>query len=126
MSLATDILKRLAIDLSPPPRSQQKPTATKPAPVKQKGPRKQKVKRPPRKYEQPPCEKIPGVSFRSDANMWDAYTWDGEKTIRIGLFRTQARAAIALRLYKFWRKRAYKDIPRKPTVRVYTRVKIAD
>lgn len=126
MSLATDILKRANAGLSPP--SKQTRTdylgLAKQQPAKRtekKGPRIRKPKGKTVIYTAPPHEHVKGVSFRSDTNGWDAYFFDGEKTIRIGLFPTQARAAIARKIYLHWRKRGMSDIPNKPDKRLYTR-----
>lgn len=120
MSLATDILKSM----------------NKPAPVKKpKAPRiDSKTAAPkkviPRKFRRTrapaaaatvrPVNHVPGVSFISKSGGWDAYFYDGQKKIVIGLFPTQERAIVARKIYLHWRKRGFTDIPNKPSRRLYT------
>ncbi|UXQ84724.1 hypothetical protein [Salmonella phage vB-SeS-01] len=40
--------------------------------------------------------------------------------INLGEFSSQARAHMAVKLYKLWRKRGYSEIPHKPSIRLYT------
>lgn len=131
MSLAADILKRAGVDLSPKSKqtradylglAQRQPAKR----VEKKGPRTHKPKGKSVVYTAPPHEPIKGVSFRSDVNGWDAYFFDGEKTIRIGLFPTQARATIARKIYLHWRKRGMQNIPNRPESRLYTRWSASD
>lgn len=123
MSLATDILKSL----------------NKPAPVKKpKAPRIDSKQATPKRAKAPiprkfgrtraPADSAPirieahvaGVSFITKSGGWDAYFYDGNKKIVIGLFPTQARAIIARKIYMLWRKRGFTDIPNKPSRRLYT------
>lgn len=131
MSLATDILKCANSDLSPPSKLTRadylglaaRHKTKRAAP---KGPRVRKPKGKSVVYTAPPHEPVKGVSFRSDVNGWDAYFFDGEKTIRIGLFPTQARAEIARKIYLHWRKRGMQNIPNRPESRLYTRWHASD
>lgn len=120
MSLATDILKRA--ERVPPPKPIKKPRAPGGAPAVRKKPEKKKAKR---KYKQrqhkaPEHAHIPGVSFDRRSGGWAAYYYDGVTRHRVGLFARQDRAHIALRLFKFWLKRGFPDVPTKPTRRLYT------
>lgn len=125
MSLANDILKRANADLSPPSKSPQadymglaiRKKAKRAAP---KGPRLNRRKGKTVKHVAPEHERVAGVAFNSRNNTWDAYFYDGIKTIRIGMFHTQARAIIARRIYMYWRRCGFDNIPNKPERRLYT------
>ncbi|MGL5904224.1 MAG: hypothetical protein ACRCZO_16195 [Cetobacterium sp.] len=121
MSLATDILKRASLDLAPKPPKQKRTNYIERAVKIKPGPRKRKVKQPTVIYEAPPYEPVKGVSFNAAVNGWDAYFSDGTKTVRIGMFPTQARAAVARKIYLHWRKRGMQNIPNKPDSRLYTK-----
>lgn len=110
MSLATDILKRANADLSPPSKSTRADYMG--LAVRKKG---KTVK-----HVAPKHEHVAGVAFNSRNNTWGAYFYDGIKTIRIGMFHTQARAIIARRIYMYWRKCGFSNIPNKPERRLYT------
>lgn len=117
MSLATDILKSMnkPVPLKPakkprPPQQERK--------IKTAAPKQKKAK--PRLCEVPEHDHIPGVSFHRGNNGWVAYAYNGERTIGLGVFKTQARAVIALRIFKLWRKRGMTDIPHKPSMRLCT------
>lgn len=43
------------------------------------------------------------------------------KTVNLGEFKTQERAAIANRLFNYWKSLGYEDIPTKPQRRQYIR-----
>lgn len=125
MSLATDILKRANSDLSPHLNQYGLtiwvlPYAKKAKRAAPKGPRLNKKNGKTVKYVAPKHEHVAGVAFNSRNNTWDAYFYDGIKTIRIGMFHTQARALIARRIYMYWRKCGFDNIPNKPERRLYT------
>lgn len=134
MSLANDILKRAGLNLSPPPPRQ---TPRKPAFMK-KVPRKPKeskrVKIAPKK-ERP--ETPVGVSWTckswglTDGSVttkeyFRAYCREDGVTVMLGEFPTAARAHVAYRLYRLWKRRGFTDAPAKPSKRLYTRRQIAD
>lgn len=102
MSLATDILN--GTDISPPPP-------------------KRKVT-----YRGYKPRKISGVSKIKVGRVtkWRTYLSRDGKTISLGEFDTEARALIAVRLFRFWRKRGFTDIPNKTEKRQYRRRQIAD
>lgn len=118
MSLATDILKRA--EKIAPPKPEKKPRAPGGVPADRKKPEKKARHKTTRQHKAPEHAHIPGVGFHPGNNGWVAYCYDGVRTIGIGVFKTQARAHIALRLYKYWRKRGMVDIPHKPSFRLYT------
>ncbi|QBJ03992.1 hypothetical protein [Salmonella phage vB_SenS_SE1] len=122
MSLATDILKRANSDLSPPSKSIRAdymgPAIRKKA--KRAAPKGPRLNRKTVNYVAPKHEHVAGVAFNSRNNTWDAYFYNGVKTIRIGMFHTQARALIARRIYMYWRKCGFDNIPNKPERRLYT------
>lgn len=125
MSLATDILKHANANLSPPTRSERADymglaVRKKEKRVAPKGPRLNKKKGKTVKYVAPKHEHVAGVAFNSRNNTWDAYFYNGVKTIRIGMFHTQARAVIARKIYMYWRKRGFDNVPNKPEKRLYT------
>lgn len=114
MSLAADILKAAELIGAKPGRKKRLsghlPAVARP-----------KKKRRPTEYKAPKHTKIPGVYFFKKTGKWRAYFYDGTKDINIGEHQTQERAFMALRLYKFWRRRSFADIPNKPELRIYTR-----
>lgn len=114
MSLAADIL-RAAEQLRVKPARKKRLTGHLPAVARPK------KKRRPTEYKAPKHTKIPGVYFFKKTGKWRAYFYDGTKDINIGEHQTQERAFMALRLYKFWRRRSFTDIPNKPELRIYTR-----
>jgi hypothetical protein len=127
MSLATDILKRAeTIDPPKPIKKVRAPHSNTATPKRKKTkPTMARIfgrtRRPPSKDKvMPNVTHMPGVSFASRDNGWDAYYYDGQKKIRIGVFPTQARAIIARKIYMLWRKRGFSDIPNKPEKRLYT------
>lgn len=109
MTLANDILKRSG-NLTPP------------RPINKRGPIKyqRKTKAPVARKKDTPKTDIPGVSWSPGHNQWCAYFYDGVKTVKLGLFRSAERAGMAVRLYKFWRKRGFHSSEhRKPAIRLY-------
>lgn len=131
MSLATDILKRANADLSPPSKSTRADymglaTRHKTKRVAPKGPRVRKPKGKTVTHVAPEHDHVAGVSFNSRDNGWDAHFYNGSKTIRIGVFPTQARAIIARRIYMYWRKCGMENIPNRPGTRLYTRWNASD
>lgn len=131
MTLATDILKRANVDLSPPSKTTRADYMGLAARHKKKsaapkGPRVRKPKGKTVVYVAPEHEHVDGVSFNSRNNGWDAYFYNGIKMIRIGVFPTQARAIIARRIYMYWRKCGMENIPNKPGIRLYTNWRSSD
>lgn len=130
MSLATDILKRSGLDISPKPAKQ----VHTPAFVSRlsKEPRKAKTKRKrlAGKPERPFTP--PGVSWSCES--WQnndgsithrggfrAYVRENGVTINLGEFATAERAHIAYRLYRLWLRRGFTEAPAKPLKRQYIR-----
>lgn len=109
MSLATDILRQQR-DISPKPARCRNANYIEVA-AKPKKPRLHDKTEP----------HIPGVCYVAADRRWCAYFYNGERTLRIGTYPSQKRAHIALRLYKFWRKRAHDNIPVGTTKRRYTK-----
>lgn len=129
MSLATDILKRA--EKIAPPKPEKKPRAPRndgttaaPKRVKTKPPAPREFGRTrtptPTKLHRDDIDHVPGVSFHKSSGGWEAYIRSGKDQIPLGTFNTQDRAIIALRLFKFWRRRGFKDIPNKTSRRLYT------
>ncbi|ELK3997971.1 hypothetical protein VXI66_004484 [Salmonella enterica] len=119
MSLATDILKHAGINLAPPSSAVTKKVTRPKAKVKRKPkPRVKPVNEMPDVYP-----RIPGVhqpKYCAGKGLWRAHSYDGKKVVNLGEFSSQARAHMAVKLYKLWRKRGYSDIPHKPSIRLYT------
>lgn len=129
MSLATDILKRAGIDLSPPPPKQvhtldfvQRLEPEK-SPVK---PVKQRKTRQGVKYSPPGHEPIKGVGWLCDRRMWRAVFCYKGRHITVGIFPTQARAAIAYKLYAHWVNIGLELAPTRTEKRLYTRWRNTD
>lgn len=79
-----------------------------------------KTKAPVARKKDTPKTDIPGVSWSPGHNQWCAYFYDGNTTVKLGLFRTAERAGMAVSLYKFWRKRGFHSSEhRKPAIRLY-------
>lgn len=117
MGLATDILKRAfrePVNLVATPR-QRTQAQRKP------GERKPKKRREPIKYTAPEHEHIVGISFVTTRNSWAAYCGVGANRVKVGNFPTQARAAIAKKIYEHWMALGLTDIPNKPDKRQWTR-----
>lgn len=129
MSLATDILK--SMNKQAPPKPEKKPRAprndgTVAAPkrgkTKPQAPREfGRTRAPtPTKLPRKDIDPVPGVSFHKSSGGWEAYIRNGKDQIPLGTFNTLDRAIIALRLFKLWRRRGFKDIPNKTSRRLYT------
>lgn len=110
MSLAQDILSGSGRSISPKSPSKPKPSYLEMAKRKKK----------------PVKQKTPGVSYRKEERKWLVHYYNGNKVIYLGLFYSQERAVLALRLYKLWVKQSYTDIPNKPVMRLYSRPKIEE
>lgn len=112
MSLATDILKYSG-SLIPSRKIERREPLSYP---------QRKTKPPVPKKKVKPVTDIPGVSWDVSNNSWRAYFYDGDKAHRLGNFSNAERAGLAVRLYKFWRKRGYHTTEhRKPSIRLYIR-----
>lgn len=135
MTLATDILKRAGINLSPPPRSispsyrgfpKTRTSKTKPSgesvKAKPTATTTLRTTTPEIKRHIPGIQRIERKRPNSSEPQvtWGAFYWD-KKKINIGEFKTQERAFVALRLYKLWKRRSFDNIPNKPSFRTYTR-----
>lgn len=118
MSLAADILK-VRCDLSPP--SPYKPNREC-LPTARRSGRKQPEPTPKAVMAQP---KVKGIYHMREHNMWLVKVHDGSQTRHLGIYYTQARAVVALKLYRYWRRQGLTDIPRQPSTKIrkcpYTR-----
>ncbi len=130
MSLATDILKRAGLDLSPPPSKQVHTPAFVQRLAKEPRKPKQKRKRADGKPERPVTP--PGVSWSCESwrnvdgsvthrGGFRAYVREKGVTINLGEFATAERAHIAYRLYRLWLRRGFTEAPTKPHKRQYIR-----
>ena len=109
MTLATDILKHTGSLL--PKNERAKPTRLA----------YPKTRKPVNKTPLPETD-IPGVSWSCQTKKWKAYFYDGVKSHTLGEFTTTERAGLAVRLYKFRRKRGFHSTEhRKPSIRLYIR-----
>jgi len=120
MSLATDILKaRANLSLSPP--SPYKPNRDC-VPTARRTKKKQPEPTPKAVMENP---KVKGVYYMREHDMWLAKVHDGECDRHLGIYYTHARAVVAIRLYRYWRRQGLTDIPRQPSTKIrkcpYTR-----
>lgn len=115
MSLATDILKHSGSLIPSRKIERREPLSY---------PKRRAIKSKTRKHVE--VVHISGVSLVPQRNMWSAYFYNGEKTIRIGEFPTQERAAIARKIYLHWRKLGMKDIPHIPEKRQYVLWRASD
>lgn len=125
MTLATDILKRASADLTP--HRQPKEPGQRTNYLDRYG----RGARPPSKvrtkeYPVPEHEPVKGTYFEKAKGDWGAVVWEDGKAKRIGYYASQERAAIAVRLYDFWKRNGFIDIPNKPEIRPYCKRKIAD
>lgn len=64
---------------------------------------------------------VPGASWDKQHQAYRAYFYDGIKTHWLGHFGTIPRALIAVKLYAYWEKKKYEDIPHIPENRPYRR-----
>lgn len=55
-----------------------------------------------------------GVHYLATKNLYRARPRDGRRPVDLGSFTTAERAALAVRLFLFWRDRGHTDIPRPP------------
>ncbi|ENH0169365.1 hypothetical protein ABVQ39_004677 [Salmonella enterica] len=123
MSLATDILKHAGINLAPPSSAVTKKVTRPKEEDKRKRKRKPKPRVKPANEMPDVYPRIPGVhqpKYCVGKGLWRAHSYDGKKVVNLGEFSSQARAHMAVKLYKLWRKRGYSDIPHKPSIRLYT------
>lgn len=104
MSLANDILKHSG-SLMPKESNKPRPSRKETKKIKKKSSYKHKI---------PEHTHIPGITFRTDFGRWEAYFYDGAKTYKLGLFNTQERAFLTVKLFKLWRRRGFRTgvIPR--------------
>lgn len=67
--------------------------------------------------------KLSGVSKTKigKRDTWRAWTTRDNKMVSLGEFPSEGRALLSVRLYRFWRKRGYEDIPNKTEKRQYRR-----
>lgn len=95
MSLAGDILRRAAVS---PEQYQPSPVAVKqkPAvtPISNRNLHMARV---------PGCQRLPAG--------WEVTAWDGKVAHKLGSFATMPRARIAWRLWHYWKKCGFTDIP---------------
>lgn len=61
----------------------------------------------------------PEIQERRKARYGDACGFQNGKAVNLGEFKTQERAAIANRLFNYWKSLGYDDIPTKPQRRQY-------
>lgn len=93
MSLATDILKKAGVTELTPKQNVRKPNATFLELIE---------RRRTRKY-------VRACGFQDN------------KAVNLGNFKTTKRAAIANRLFNYWKSLGYENIPTKPELRPYNR-----
>ena len=125
MSLATDILKRAEELERPRTKAQRQPRPSEPpARTKTKPPAPRvfaKTKPPVKVKHKPTSLQIRNVYYHERSGGYEVRVYDGVKLINLGVFGTPSRASIAARIYKYWKRKGMKDIPNKPSIRLYTR-----
>ncbi len=128
MSLATDILNSLNKPAPPKPakkpkapRDTRKPAAPKQARTKPPEPRKFGRTRAPAAIKHKETSVgVPDVYYHEKSGGYEARAYDGERRAYLGTFSSIARAHMAVKLYKFWKRAGMEDIPTKPWRRLYT------
>lgn len=131
MSLATDILKSL--NKPAPPKPAKKPRAPRDT-RKPAAPKHARTKPPeppePRKFgrtrapvaikHKETSVNVPDVYYHEKSGGYEARAYDGERRAYLGTFPSIARAHMAVKLYKFWKRAGMGAIPTKPSRRLYT------